>query len=499
MKRILHPVIALSLLVCCASPTAAAYGGDKETEFFLKAKECVFERNWEEAQNRLEAYLDKYPSGRFEEEARYWLARSLYKQAGEEKQADAVIRLGELAVENLDRLLQKHDEGLWADDATALRIEIVGALAVLGLERHKKYIEEILLDQDVRRSELVTAALETLGKLEPEAALPLLEQVLNSQRDPAIRKQAVQVVGAFFGEEGLDLLRHVENSDPDEAVRQEATVCRKRIQMESIPVELNYFGYTAELKSNHHLIPEGELNSYDFPALETQSKRKIEKEVEKLFDGKLTDVKFATSVTSDLDLQKELSREGLQMRVSHNLHGFLIEIPKDSVQREYFEIRAKASFVDTYRDREYLKDFVVDETQGRLLAMRSGDRVAILVLQFESLEEPLEISGEPVYETKCNNVLGAVVHSSRQSWDTEELAAISKGSIVDFGRARAEIPGDGGLWILIGDIQAHNKDRRFVGRGAVLYDPNRKIVAEGSEIIVPADDPAAFEIVGKGN
>ncbi len=121
-----------------------------------------------------------------------------------------------------------------------------------------------------------------------------------------------------------------------------------------------------------------------------------------------------------------------------------MEIPKDSVQTEYFEIRAQASFLDTYREKEYLKDFVVDETRGRLLGMRSGDRVAILVVQFESLEEPLEAPGEPDYETTCNNVLGAVVRSSRQSWATEELAAISQRTIVDFGRARAEIPGDGG-------------------------------------------------------
>lgn len=498
MKHSLQLAIALSLLVYCASPAAASYRGDEETEFFLRAKEYVFDRNWERAESGLEAYLDKYPSGRFEQEARYWLARSLYKRAEEEKRADDVIWLRERALENLDRLLQEHSEGLWADDARALRIDIVGALAVLGLERHKKYIEEIVSDQGVERSELMMSALETLGKLEPAAALPLLEQVLNSQKNPAIRKQAVQVIGRFHGEDGLPLLRHVEDADPDQEVREEATAWRKRIQMESIPVELNYFGYTAELKSDHHLIPEGKLNSYDFPALGTQSKRTIEREVEKFFDGKLTEVKFATSVTGDLDLQRELGREGLQMRVSHKLQGFLVEIPKESVQREYFQIQAQASFHDTYSDKEYVKDFFVDETQGRLLAMRSGDAVAILVLQFESLEEPPKIPGEPVYETTCNNVLGAVVRSSRQSWDIDDLAAIKKGAVVDFGRARAEIPGDGGLWILIGDIQAHNKKRLFVGRAAVLYDPNRRVVAEASEIIVPADDPAAFEIVADG-
>lgn len=497
MKRKVRLFAVLSLLICCASP-AAAYHGDMETESFLKAKECVFERDWEEAQSRLERYLERYPSGRFEEEARYWLARSLYQQARTAKRAETVIRLGELAVANLDNLLENHGESLWADDARTLRIEIAAALAVLGLERHKKYIEEIISDQDEKKSYLVMTALETLGELQAEAALPLLEQVLNSQEDPEIRKHAVHVVGAYYGEDGLPLLRHVEGSDPDEAVREEAAFWRERIEMESIPVELNYFGFVASLKSDHNLIPEGELNVYDFPPLKTQSKRKIEREVKKLFDGKLSDVKFATSVTGDIDPENILRARGLQTSISHNLGGFRIEVPRESVEKDYFEIRAKASFFDTYRDREYLKDFVVNENQGRLMAMRAGDNVAILVLQFESLEEPLESSEEPVYHTQINNVLGAVVHSSRQSWDSEEMRAMSTAPVVDYGRARAEIPGEGGIWVLIGDIQLHNRERRFVGRGAVLYNPNGEIVAEAPEIIVPAGDPGAFEVIGEG-
>jgi hypothetical protein len=36
-----------------------------------------------------------------------------------------------------------------------------------------------------------------------------------------------------------------------------------------------------------------------------------------------------------------------------------------------------------------------------------------------------------------------------------------------------------------------------VGRDAKLYNPKREVVAEALEIIVPADDPAKYEVKGQ--
>jgi hypothetical protein len=259
----------------------------------------------------------------------------------------------------------------------------------------------------------------------------LIEKVLKSQEDPTIRKHAVFLMGAHYGEQALPILRHLETSDPDKAIRQEAALWRKHIQMESIPVQLNYYGYIAHLKKDHHLIPEGKLNVYDFPALRSHSSRKVEKEVKKLFDGKLSDVKFTMGLIGGIESQRILRTSGLQMHVTHNLRGFQVEVPEDNLEKDYFRVRGKVSFFDTYRDREHLKAFVVDEDHGQLMAMRCGDEVVILVLQFESFEEPVEVSGEPVYHTKFQNVFGAVVHSSRQSWDSEEMLGLVQGSADD--------------------------------------------------------------------
>lgn len=491
MKRITLLTIGLAILASAAAQ-AGFYKADKETKTFLDAKSQVFEREWKEAGNRLERYLDQYPEGRYVEEARYWLARSLNQQSREEKRADDVIRLKKRSIENLNTLLDKHPESIWKDDARTLRVEVSAELALLGLAEYQQYIQEIVEGQNEEESELMIIALEALIKLDPAAVLPMIEGILAAQGNPEIRKMAVTLLGRSQGEEALPILRDVESNDADDAVRKEAAYWRKQIQTMAIQVQLDYFGYNAriEKESDRTRIPENKLNVYDFPALRSPSKRSVEKAVKKLFDGKLDDVKFAASATVGTFLPRELAAHGYTMSTSHKLSDFRVEVPRDAIEKSHFEVSGEVSFYDIVKDREYQEEFTVDRDDAKLMAMRRGDEVAILVLVFVSTSEPPDVPDEPVYYTEINNVLGAIVHSSRQSWSVEEL----DDAVVEYGRAKAEIPGESGIWTLVGDIQLHREARRFVGRDATLYDPTGKVVAEALEIFVPADEPADYKV-----
>lgn len=498
MKR--AAMMALALILLAGGVCAALSGSqNEETEFFLGAKQYVFQGNWKGARDGLERYLERYPSGRYAAEANYWLALSMDQLARQVKQTNLMIVMYKRAVEYLDALLEKYPGSVWEDDAQVLRVEIAAALALVGQEQYKSYIERLVEGrEDVEESLLITA-LEKISELEPETALPMLEGVLNSQKDAAVRLKAVYIIGAYHGVEALPLLQKIEMSDADEKVRKEAALWRKRIEMTSVPVQLNYFGYTAQIESeeDRRLIPEGKLNVYDFPALRKQSKKAVERELQKFFKRKPAQIKFAASATKAAAMPEERISLMYMARTAHNLHGFRVEVPDDDIEKSYFDVRGKVSFYDKYEGREYLKDFAVDGDSGQLMAMRHGDEVAILVLQFESLEEAENGSDEPVYHTSFNNVFGATVYSTRQSWSSEELIGMVEGRVVDYGRAKAEIPGKEGKWVLVGDIQLHSKERRFVGRAAVLYDPKRKIAAEAAEIIVPADNPSGFKIASK--
>jgi hypothetical protein len=493
MRRIITLIIGLMILV---STTAQAgfHMADKETKMFLDAKAHVFDRYWKEAGDRLEGYLDRYPEGRYVAEARYWLARSLNQLSREEKRANMVIQLKERAIENLDALLERHPESVWKDDARTLRVEVSAELALLGLAEYQQYIQAIVEEQNKDESELMIIALEALIQLEPAAVLPMIEGVLAAQDDPKIRKMAVTLLGSNHRDEALPILRNVESNDADEAVRKEAAYWRKQIQMMAIQVQVDYFCYNAriEKEGDRARIPEGKLNVYDFPALDSPGKRRVEKAVKKLFDGKLDDVKFAANATVGTFLPRELASLGMTMSTAHNLSGFRVEVPRESIEKSHFKVSGDVSFYDKVKDREYLEKFTVDRDDAKLMAMRRGDEVAILVLIFVSTSEPPDVPDEPVYYTEINNVFGAVVHSSRQSWSMDELKMDS--AVVEYGRAKAEIPGETGIWTLVGDLQLHREARRFIGRDAILYNPKGDVVAEALEIIVPADKPADYEI-----
>jgi hypothetical protein len=82
---------------------------------------------------------------------------------------------------------------------------------------------------------------------------------------------------------------------------------------------------------------------------------------------------------------------------------------------------------------------------------------------------------------------------ARQSWDQGEYGA----DPLDFGQAKAEIPRKKGKWTLKGYIVLVKKERRFIARRAVLYNPQGKTVARADQIIVPVDNPSQYKATGK--
>lgn len=466
-------------------------GPDKETDQFLKAKGHVFKRNWKKAADRLEAYLEKYPSGKYKDEALYWLAQSINKLSRKEEDPEKVIALKERAIDELNLLIDHGPESPWMDDAQALKIEMSGELALMGREEHRGYIEEIIETHNKKESDLKMFALNELIELKPSAAIPILENILSNESDPAVRKKGLLLLALNFSEEALDILLEVERQDPDSTVRNEAASWLRQIKSRSIPVQLNYYGYVARLKDreDHELIPENRLNIYKLPPIRSKSKRKVEKAIAGFFNKKLSDLKFATNSFGGVDYFGS-------MNISHNLAGFRIRVLQEGFVKEYDRISGKVSFYDTEEEKEHKAAYTVDSRHDRLLAMRRGEEVAVLVLQFESNEETeaekME-SAEPVHYTVFNNVFGCIVHSSRQSWSNDEMTADR--AVMDYGRAKVEIPGEIGRWILIGDILLNRKDRSFIARNASLFDSKGDTVAKAPRIIVPVDDPGKYEVI----
>ena len=460
-----------------------------ELEIFLKAKDYVFKRYWRKAKDQLEFFLKKYPSSQLRAEALYWLAQSLNRMSRDEVYKENVIALKEDAFQKLELLIGQYPESVWIDDAKVLRVEIAGELALIGRTEYKSIIEEIYETGKKTETQLKLTALSSLIALEPEASLPLLRGILVKEKDLRVRKNIVLLLGKKFNLGGLALLEDVSKNDPDREVREEASYWVEQIKIRAIPVNLNYYLFSAQLTDPAEIkrIPENKVNYYTIPRIKPGDEDRTRKEINSLFNGKLQDLRRQSNGRADVLMTMFGSS------VSHKLHGFLINFPQEGFEKAYDHFSGKVLFKDLDAGKDYYAPFTTGEENETLLAMRHGNDVALMFLQFESRLEPEleeETEEEPMYSTDFTNVLGCRVLSARKSWESYDTDPM------DFGQAKAEIPDKKGKWTLKGYIMMIKKERRFIARRAELTNPEGKVVARADQIIVPIDNPSEYKATG---
>jgi hypothetical protein len=462
---------------------------EDELEIFLKAKDYVFKRNWRKAKDRLEFYLKKYPSGQLRDEALYWLAQSLNRMSRDVVDKDKVIAFKEEAVKKLELLIGQYLESVWKDDAEELRVEIAGELALIGRTEYKNILIHIYEKEEKTETDLKLIALNSLIKLEPEAAIPLLKDIIETDKDPQVRKKVVLLLGKTYTKGVITLLEDVSKNDPDREVKEEASYWLEQVQMRAIPVNLYYYLFSAELTDPSELkrIPENKVNFYPLPRIKPGDEEKARKEINDLFNGKLSDMTQQSGGRADVLMAL------FGTTITHKVPGFLTYFLTEGVEKTYDHFSGKVRFIDLKTGKDYDVPFTADDKNETLLAVRHGNDVALMFLQFESQLEPEleeETEEEPMYSTNFANVLGCRVLSARKSWESFDNDPL------DFGQAKAEIPDKKGKWILKGYIMMVKKERRFIARRAVLTNPEGKVVAKANQIIVPIDDPSQYKATG---
>jgi len=464
---------------------------DEELDIFLKAKDYVFKRYWRKAKEQLEFYLKKYPSGQMRAEALYWLAQSLNRTSREEVDKDKVIALKEEAFQKLELLIGHYPESVWTDDAQELRVEIAGELALTGKTEYKSLIQHVYETEKKTETDLKLIALNSLIELELEAAIPLLKEIIETDKDPQVRKKVVLLLGSKYTRGVLTLLEDISKNDPDREVREEASYWLEQVKNRSIPVNLHYYLFSARLTDPAQLkrIPENRMNYYTLPRIKPRDEERAKKEIMNFFNGKISDMERQSYGEADVLMAMFGSS------IYSKLHGFLINFPTEGCEKAYDHFSGKVHFKDLETGKDYDAPFTADDKNETLLAMRHGNDVVLMFLQFESQLEPSleeETEAEPVYSTDFRNMMGCRVLSARKSWESKEYDA----DLIDFGQAKAEIPDKKGTWILKGYVMLVKKERRFIARRAVLTNPEGKVVARADEIIVPVDNPSQYKATG---
>ena len=465
---------------------------EDELEVFLKAKDYVFKRYWRKAKEQLDYFLKKYPSSQLKAEALYWLAQSLNKTSRDEVYKDKVIALKEKAFQKLELLIGQYPDSVWTDDAEELRVEIAGELVLIGMTEYKSIIQHIYESKEKTETDLKLIALNSLITLEPGISISLLKDILEKDKDLSVRKKVVLLLGSKYTRRVLTLLEDVSNNDPDREVREEASYWLERVKIRSIPVNLIYYLFTAQLTDPAGLkrIPENRMNYYNLPRIKPGDEDRAKREISHLFNNKL--LKLTRQANGRADVLMAMFGSS----VSHKLHEFLINFPTEGFEKAYDHFSGKVRFKDLKTGKEYYAPFTADDKNETLLAMRRANGVVLMFLQFESRLEPdleEETEAEPMYSTDFSNVLGCRVLSARKSWESKEYDA----DPMDFGQAKAEIPDKKGQWTLKGYIMMVKKERRFIARRAILTDPQGKVVVRADQIIVPIDNPSQYKATGK--
>jgi len=492
---------------------------NKEIEQFFKAKEYVFKRNWYAAQVGLQAYLKTFPAGKMRDEGLYWLAFSLNKQAREKTDMEKMIDLKEAAISQLNLLIHEFKESLWSDDALALRIEISGELVLIGRSEYRRYIQNAVETEDKTVADAKLLALNSLVRLEPETAAPILKKIVTTEPDPRIRKKCVLLLGKHFSQEVLPTLEALAQKDKDAGVRKEAAYWVGQIRIRLIPVELNYYAFATGLSDSAELkrVAEGKVNLYELPHSQPGQSR-AKNHINRFFNRKLTGFGSVGSSRGFANVYTTRSADEGYSSVRHRINDFRLMVLGQTLKKSADRISGQMMFMDEKSGEQYYGSFTVDRNHDNLLVMRRDNKLAAVLLQlevikskagtksdsdaggiFSGIADPLKIlvdvfgiRKKPVYYTRYSNYLGCEVLTTLQTTDYSSL----QGSKHDFSLAKAEIPDADGTWQLTGYLIGFKKERRFLARMASLIDPKGRTVAVADEITVDVADPAGFKVKG---
>jgi len=516
---------------------------DQELTDFLAAKGLIFDRAWVRAVNAFQDYFKAYPAGRYGDEAGYWLAKALDGQAGEERTVERVLDRKTAAVEALDRLEKEHPASPWLEEGRPLREKLLGEIALVGGPRRKSFLAAYLKRENKTLDQARVGALDALLSWDRGWAAPVIEDLLKAVADIEGRKTVVRFAGRHFFDETGTLLRDAAEKDPDAGVRAEASAALERAEMARLPVDALHFVFSARLtdRAGQAMLPEMTAKVFDLPPAAELNNKEAEEQADDFFRGKLRRLKMggggslgrssgmrmdvlmgilsgtwgslrpdrgrmvvggdvaaglrARSLVSEKLLGK-LARLGEEGAVKVPIGDVTVAFPFGSVRKTPDSVGGRVVF--EFGDKEYPVEFTVDGRRDQLAAFRRGDDVWLAVLQFNPEawdgEGLLGLRRQSRLPVVFKNVLGCRIESSRGSWPLDEIAG---SGLIDFGKAKAEIPGAGGRWRLEGFLQADTAKKVFIGRDAELFDPSGKSVVQAAEIIVPAGAPDKYEVVKK--
>jgi HEAT repeat protein len=187
---------------------------------FREGKELIENQNWTRADAVLDSFITTDPRDKNVDQALYWLAFALKKQA---KYADAE--------QKLKRLLKEFPQSNWIEDAAAMQIELAFRFG------NDRAIEESVKQGD---TETKIVALKSLFQTNPEHAFTYAETIFEpgSESSPQLKRSAIALMGQYGGSRATTLLTKVIDVEVDPKLRRAAIAALGRIADETVLPQL---------------------------------------------------------------------------------------------------------------------------------------------------------------------------------------------------------------------------------------------------------------------
>ncbi len=216
-----------------------------------QAKKAISLKDWKTAIEACQKIAAENGKSGYYGESLYWLGYSMDRFANSFEDMKLQLKNKEMAIEELNVLLQKMPESTWARDAKLLRLEIAEGLANKGLSEYQKYINEGLAggvsggvagsgwnqkktDADTKLywnsnqkkidpdTELKLVALDALMQMDREKAFPILEKMVREEQKPELKEKALFVLSQSRDPKVIPILAELAAKDPSDKIRQTA-------------------------------------------------------------------------------------------------------------------------------------------------------------------------------------------------------------------------------------------------------------------------------------
>jgi tetratricopeptide (TPR) repeat protein len=170
-------------MVFCVSLVLQTYAQvDLDEKLFQDAKILIFDKKWEEAQEKLEKLIDDYPKSTWYSQAVFYLGKCLQEQPGEEVKALKVYKDYTQLDDRNERLVEESEVSI---------IELSFKLYDKGKKSYLKEIERRLSSPNRVIKYMAAFKLSyARDKKTAKKALPVLMEILEEERDDEFKDRA---------------------------------------------------------------------------------------------------------------------------------------------------------------------------------------------------------------------------------------------------------------------------------------------------------------------